>query len=415
MPLRRPARREPPTSRAPPSSRLRPATPARSVRGRRGSRPDVAASVDTCRARASASPIPISSASTRATRPVARVASALRRAGRPATACRADGPAVSAAPRSPAVTGAAPSGDDPLQPAKGAAAATRASSAGDAGRQASPAQRRGQERRRRGSARRRDRDGADDDVRSPCPAAQRDLERDDGVQGRAGLGLPRRARRRPGVLAAATRRAARRAPPSPGPSAATSNGPALRPMRTMREAGARPRALPASAAASLVLTPARASSSLVVWVAVLVTATLIVLRFLVFVHYEQADFDADQAIVGLMATHLAEGRAWPLFFYGQLYMMGVQAWMAALRLPADGAHGVRAEAAAAWSSTSRPVGCWCGCWCASRACGPGRRRRLPRGSRCFRRSRPAAWSRRRAAPSSRCSTRCCCGSRGGAP
>ena len=61
----------------------------------------------------------------------------------------------------------------------------------------------------------------------------------------------------------------------------------------------------------------------------LVTAALIVLRSLVFVYYEQADFDSDQAIVGLMATHLAEGRAWPLFFYGQLYMMGVQAWMAA--------------------------------------------------------------------------------------
>ena len=29
-----------------------------------------------------------------------------------------------------------------------------------------------------------------------------------------------------------------------------------------------------------------------------------------------------------MAKHLAEGRAWPLFFYGQLYMMGVQAWLA---------------------------------------------------------------------------------------
>ncbi|WP_110171577.1 hypothetical protein [Luteitalea pratensis] len=84
------------------------------------------------------------------------------------------------------------------------------------------------------------------------------------------------------------------------------------------------------------LTPARASSSLAVWVAVLVTATLIVLRSLVFVHYEQADFDADQAIVGLMATHLAEGRAWPLFFYGQLYMMGVQAWMAALVFPLIG-------------------------------------------------------------------------------
>lgn len=56
---------------------------------------------------------------------------------------------------------------------------------------------------------------------------------------------------------------------------------------------------------------------------------LIVLRSLVFLQYEQADFDADQAIVGLMAKHLSEGRAWPLFFYGQLYMMGVQAWMAA--------------------------------------------------------------------------------------
>jgi hypothetical protein len=56
---------------------------------------------------------------------------------------------------------------------------------------------------------------------------------------------------------------------------------------------------------------------------------LIVLRSWVFLQYEQADFDADQAIVGLMAKHLSEGRAWPLFFYGQLYMMGVQAWMAA--------------------------------------------------------------------------------------
>ncbi len=59
------------------------------------------------------------------------------------------------------------------------------------------------------------------------------------------------------------------------------------------------------------------------------TTALIVLRSLLFLQYEQADFDADQAIVGLMARHLAEGRAWPLFFYGQLYMMAVQAWLAA--------------------------------------------------------------------------------------
>jgi hypothetical protein len=98
----------------------------------------------------------------------------------------------------------------------------------------------------------------------------------------------------------------------------------------MREAAAAPSVAPVSGAACLVFTPARASSSLVIWCAVLVTAALIVLRSFVFLHYEQADFDADQAIVGLMATHLSEGRAWPLFFYGQLYMMGVQAWMAAL-------------------------------------------------------------------------------------
>ena len=96
----------------------------------------------------------------------------------------------------------------------------------------------------------------------------------------------------------------------------------------MREVGTAPTRVPPGVA-SPVLTPARASSSFVVWCAVLVTAALIVLRSFVFLHYEQADFDADQAIVGLMATHLAEGRAWPLFFYGQLYMMGVQSWMAA--------------------------------------------------------------------------------------
>jgi len=77
-----------------------------------------------------------------------------------------------------------------------------------------------------------------------------------------------------------------------------------------------------------VLTSER-SSSLAVAGVVAATTALIVLRSLVFLQYEQSDFDADQAIVGLMARHLAEGRAWPLFFYGQLYMMGVQAWLAA--------------------------------------------------------------------------------------
>ena len=58
-------------------------------------------------------------------------------------------------------------------------------------------------------------------------------------------------------------------------------------------------------------------------------AALILLRSAVWVRFEQSDFDSDQAIVGLMAKHLAEGRAFPLFYYGQHYMLAVEAWVAA--------------------------------------------------------------------------------------
>ena len=54
---------------------------------------------------------------------------------------------------------------------------------------------------------------------------------------------------------------------------------------------------------------------------------LVVLRSIVAVRYEQ-NFDSDQAIVGLMAKHLSEFRAFPVFFYGQTYMLGVEAWIA---------------------------------------------------------------------------------------
>jgi hypothetical protein len=40
-------------------------------------------------------------------------------------------------------------------------------------------------------------------------------------------------------------------------------------------------------------------------------------------------FDSDQGVVGLMAKHISEGRAFPLFFYGQTYMLAVEAWLAA--------------------------------------------------------------------------------------
>lgn len=62
---------------------------------------------------------------------------------------------------------------------------------------------------------------------------------------------------------------------------------------------------------------------------ILAAVLLVVLRTTVFTWWEQAAFNSDHAIVGLMAGHLAEGRAFPLFFYGQSYMLGVEAWLAA--------------------------------------------------------------------------------------
>lgn len=62
--------------------------------------------------------------------------------------------------------------------------------------------------------------------------------------------------------------------------------------------------------------------------ALAVSWLLVVTRSLVFIIFEHAHFDSDQAIVGLMAKHLSEGRAFPLFFYGQSYMLGVEAWWA---------------------------------------------------------------------------------------
>jgi hypothetical protein len=56
---------------------------------------------------------------------------------------------------------------------------------------------------------------------------------------------------------------------------------------------------------------------------------IIVLRSIVPMVYERFDFNSDQAIVGLMAKHLSELRTFPLFYYGQNYMLGVESWIAA--------------------------------------------------------------------------------------
>jgi hypothetical protein len=60
----------------------------------------------------------------------------------------------------------------------------------------------------------------------------------------------------------------------------------------------------------------------------LAAVALVMLRSAVPLVMERS-LDSDQAVVGLMAKHLSEGRAFPLFFYGQHYMLGVQAWIAA--------------------------------------------------------------------------------------
>lgn len=58
-------------------------------------------------------------------------------------------------------------------------------------------------------------------------------------------------------------------------------------------------------------------------------ALLVIGRSAVLVFWPQSQFDADQAITGLMAKHLSEARAFPVFYYGQNYMLAVEAWVAA--------------------------------------------------------------------------------------
>ena len=66
-------------------------------------------------------------------------------------------------------------------------------------------------------------------------------------------------------------------------------------------------------------------------------AAMVIARSIVFVFWPAAHFDSDQAVTGLMAKHLAELRAFPVFWYGQTYMLGVEAWLAAPLMAVAGA------------------------------------------------------------------------------
>ena len=65
------------------------------------------------------------------------------------------------------------------------------------------------------------------------------------------------------------------------------------------------------------------------WIIPATVAAIVLARAAIFLVSPEAHFDSDQAIVGLMAKHLSELRAFPVFFYGQTYMLGVEAWLAA--------------------------------------------------------------------------------------
>lgn len=60
----------------------------------------------------------------------------------------------------------------------------------------------------------------------------------------------------------------------------------------------------------------------------LLVLLLLLFRSLVFMFWPQSHFDSDQAVHGLMAKHIAQGRAFPVFMYGQSYLLAVEAWLA---------------------------------------------------------------------------------------
>lgn len=65
------------------------------------------------------------------------------------------------------------------------------------------------------------------------------------------------------------------------------------------------------------------------WIVYAAAAVLVLARSAVLVFWPQSQFDADQAVTGLMAKHLSELRAFPVFYYGQNYMLAVEAWVTA--------------------------------------------------------------------------------------
>ena len=59
------------------------------------------------------------------------------------------------------------------------------------------------------------------------------------------------------------------------------------------------------------------------------SAALLFVGSFIFIFFEQAHFDSDQAISGLMAKDLSELKHFPIFTYGAKYVLGFETWIAA--------------------------------------------------------------------------------------
>jgi hypothetical protein len=74
---------------------------------------------------------------------------------------------------------------------------------------------------------------------------------------------------------------------------------------------------------------AGAGADAAVWGSVAAVVILVIARSVAFVWWPDVHFDADQAVTGLMARHLVEGRAFPVFQYAQEYVLVLESWLAA--------------------------------------------------------------------------------------
>ncbi|MEM6531056.1 MAG: hypothetical protein AAF654_00465 [Myxococcota bacterium] len=109
-------------------------------------------------------------------------------------------------------------------------------------------------------------------------------------------------------------------------------------------------------------TPLEMTSSSHRWSAVaflLVAITLSALRSAPFLAFPFAYFNSDEGVFGLMAKHLIEGTGFPLYFYGQKYLLAVNAWLAAIPFAIGGVSAFNLKVCSfVLSTAAAPVLMW---------------------------------------------------------